>query len=197
MDFQDIFLKDAPPTKSNFLSRIFGIFNEEIVRIWANAEASPYRDLGRPTLYNKEDKNDFHTLDFLLQEKTTNNIYVTEMKCEIAYQNFKYLTLENPKQIERHESKPAFRKFIQTANDPDSYTIKVNKTSTTVNGAILIWGRVNAENKKDICTAKKLKDVLSVEQIIKELKAQNNTEYVHYIKNLQSWSNGLFTALID
>lgn len=38
------------PARDNFLSRLFGMFNEDIVRYWARDEQAPYENEGRPTL---------------------------------------------------------------------------------------------------------------------------------------------------
>ena len=40
----------APGSRGKYLSRVFGIFSEEIVRIWAADPRAPFEDLGRPTL---------------------------------------------------------------------------------------------------------------------------------------------------
>jgi hypothetical protein len=77
--------------KGNFLSRVFGLFNEEPVRCWAEMESSPYEYLGRPTLYPKEDSG-WTILDFAFRRRGDGRIFVSEMKCEIAYESFRYMT---------------------------------------------------------------------------------------------------------
>ena len=74
--------------RGNFLARVFGIFNEEIIRIWCRSESSPYKDKGRPTIYKDTNKRG-STLDFTLENTKTNEIYIAEMKCWIAYNNYK------------------------------------------------------------------------------------------------------------
>lgn len=69
--------------RDKYLSRVFGIFNEEFVRIWSRSDVSPYEDLGRPTIYDNDNSDRGSTLDFTLKDKTTSKIYVAEMKCEI------------------------------------------------------------------------------------------------------------------
>lgn len=46
-----------------FMSRLFGIFSEDIVRCWAKDPQCPYEDLGRPTLKRPDEKRGY-TLDF-------------------------------------------------------------------------------------------------------------------------------------
>ena len=69
---------DQSPSKTNskrdkFISRLFGIFSEEIIRIgFRNSVDNQYRltDIGRPTLYLKnelgEKTKEKYTLDFTL-----------------------------------------------------------------------------------------------------------------------------------
>lgn len=98
-DLSEIF-KDGPHEKGSFLSRVFGIFNEEIVRIWARDSRSPYNiHESRPTLYDQDNKP--YTLDFLFEQD--GKFYVSEMKCEIQYNNYRYWRLESPKQLEHHK----------------------------------------------------------------------------------------------
>ena len=50
--FDDV-IEKSTLNHDNFISRIFGIFNEEIVRIWCGNPNSSYEDLGRPSLYKR------------------------------------------------------------------------------------------------------------------------------------------------
>ena len=70
---------DASAARGKYLSRIFGIFSEEIVRMWASDHRCPYEDLGRPTLRRKGKKAGY-TLDFTLRHKETGKSYVAELK---------------------------------------------------------------------------------------------------------------------
>lgn len=92
---------DAPIARGKYLSRVFGIFSEEIVRQWASDPRCPYENLGRPTLRKRGDRVG-STLDFTLRHKSTGKSYVTELKCEIEYQNYKYLVLSDIKQLNHH-----------------------------------------------------------------------------------------------
>ena len=102
--------------RDNFLSRVFGIFSEEIVRAWCRAEDCPYCDLGRPSLY--ENGRRVATLDFTLQSKRTGEIFVAEQKCELAFENYKYLQLKSAQDLAHHTSK-AFQRFLELAKKPD------------------------------------------------------------------------------
>ena len=62
--------------------------------MWAKDDRAPYEDLGRPTIRSPEEARG-HTLDFALKDRATGKVYVTEMKCEIEYLNFRYFILES------------------------------------------------------------------------------------------------------
>jgi hypothetical protein len=88
MNFQNAF-KTNSVERDRFLSRVFGIFSEEIVRIWCRSEISDFTDLGRPTIKEVDSETRGSTLDLTLQSKSSGKIYVAEMKCELQYQNYK------------------------------------------------------------------------------------------------------------
>src|SRR5690349_3332416 len=74
--FHSIFRRAAcPAARAKFLSRLFGIFSEEIVSLWAQDDRAPYRSLGRPTI-KVVGTNRGHTLDFTLRERTTGKVFV-------------------------------------------------------------------------------------------------------------------------
>ena len=91
MDFVSLFKQDkADRKRGKYLSRLFGIFSEDIVRIWAADEKCHYEDLGRPSI-RFEDKT--YTLDFTFQHKQSRKVYIVEQKCEIEFQNYKFFIL--------------------------------------------------------------------------------------------------------
>jgi hypothetical protein len=90
----------AEPRRGAYLSRLFAFFCEEVVRHWAACEQSVYRDLGRPTVWGEDGRR--HTLDFTLERRRDGRRFVTEMKCEIEFEGYRYLTLTSPQQIEHH-----------------------------------------------------------------------------------------------
>ena len=106
---------DTRCKKEKFISRLFGIFNEEIVSIWCNNKKSHYRNLGRPTLYI--DGRHF-TLDFTFEDRNKKR-YIVEMKSELQYEKFKYMVLSNGSNVnyfQQHLKKKAFQLFV----DPKS-----------------------------------------------------------------------------
>jgi len=99
MNFESLFITEKEPFKGKserdkFLSRVFGIFSERIVEIWCQNPKAPFSNIGRPTIYYDEEGN-YCTLDFLLKDEK-GELFVTEMKCEIEYQRYKFFTLSDP-----------------------------------------------------------------------------------------------------
>ena len=125
MLFSDLFRSDSS-TRDKFLSRLFGIFSEEIVRCWASAPEAPYEDLGRPTVKAPTNESRGYTLDFTFRSKADDAIYIVEMKSELQYQNYKYLILSEPSQTPLKKGNPEqnlLKWSNQKANDPNRLCI--------------------------------------------------------------------------
>ena len=163
--------------RDKFYSRIFGIFSENIVSIWCNDPRSSYKNLGRPTIYINEEKKHF-TLDFTFQSRQDNRIYIGEMKCELEFQGYKFLTLDTATHITRHKAKRAFQLFLELAEFPASKPVKITGQFKTIHGAILVWGRFSQAGYTIATEQFKLHDVLSVENIIADLVKWENDEYL-------------------
>ena len=116
--------------------------NEEIIKIWCENSKSPFSNVGRPTIYDKDGR--YYTLDFLLKDEK-GNLFVTEMKCEIEYQKYKNLTLSNSKQLNHHRTKRAFQLFLENAVSPNKHSVKVKGEPFRVSGSALVWGRTSSE----------------------------------------------------
>ena len=202
--------------REKFLSRVFGIFSEDIVDIWGQNKKSSYENLGRPSLYTKDEKYLGTTLDFTFKDRKTNEIYIVEMKCEIQYQNFKYFYLRNEDELkkppegkgflEHHRKKTAFGRFEKLGKNPENYPEefivkyfdKEEKRKHKVEkiaGIILIWGKVDQEkieNKKIGYFHK----ILSVERMISDLIDWKDENFTCMIAEYQRWSNDMFDQLV-
>lgn len=194
--FEVIFQRDEDGARAKFLSRVFGIFSEEIVRIWANHEEAPYAELvpgGRPTL-KAPGEGRGHTLDFALRHKATDQVFVVEMKCEIEYQDFQYFVLDSPTQLEHH-TKDAFRAFLAAAGDAPRPKAFVKGREVAYDGAVLIWGAVTEAGRRTVMERTGLHDVLSVERICQDLVAWESPEYAELLGKRLRWSRELFEGL--
>lgn len=192
--------------RDNFLSRLFGMFNEEPVRIWGEMESSPYEYLGRPTLFPKGESG-YTVLDFAFRRKSDGVCFVSEMKCELAYNNYAYLTLDSISHVERHRSeqlrsgKQSFARFLEAATSPEKFLCKVTtrknkRIDLDFAGAILVWGRTSDQKKDVIVREFGFADVLTVEDIINDLLSSKSEQYQDLIARQRSQCEFLFSSLL-
>jgi hypothetical protein len=192
--FRRLFKVEPPaPARDKFLARLFGLFSEDIVRIWCEAPWSPYRDLGRPRVFSSRSGKG-HTLDFTLQSRKDGLTYVSEMKCWVEYQNYRYLTLRNADQLGAMEG-PAFNAFLSVACSPSSCKVSVNGSPQQISGAILIWGDVDDSGRIDVKRSHKIADVLSLQDIIDELVSKEHQPYLNFLEERLRWCQHLFQGL--
>lgn len=190
-----IFENRSESERAKFLSRVFGIFSEQIVSLWALNERAPYRDLGRPTIRTNGGSQGF-TLDFALQDRITGKVYVAEMKCEIEYQGFRYFVLKNGSQLDHHR-KPAFEAFLKAAHPTIDQTISIRGQNITSDGAILIWGAATPEGREHTIQSRGFHEVLSVDEICRDLAAWKCTRYSALIEQRRKWCGDLFDGLLS
>ena len=190
--FRNLF-ESTVTDRDMFLARLFGIFNEDIVRIWCEASWSPYRDLGRPRVTPPHGEKGY-TLDFTLQSRKDSSIYVAEMKCWVGYQDHRYLTLSNVKQLEELEG-PAFDAFLDAAKYPSRCKVSVNKKSHAISGAILIWGNVDDSGRTAIQRTHKIAHVFSLKDIIDQMVTRKHQPYLEFLKERCGWCEHLFQGL--
>lgn len=192
ISFKQLF-KSPNPTRDKFLSRLFGIFSEKLVRIWCKCPKSLYEDLGRPTLKQPGEKRG-STLDFTFRSRQDERIFVGELKCELEFENYRYLTLTAPSQLTHHTGE-AFQRFLAIAKNPRQYTVIARGKNVSVSGAVLVWGAVTPDGRRDVMEAFGLADVLSLEQIITDLLAWNIEDYHKLIEDRATWCQELSSAL--
>src|SRR5260370_14915232 len=132
--------------RDKFISRLFGIFNETIVRIWCRQPQAAFEDLGRPTL-KKQNGGKALTLDFTLRSSKDNRLFIAEMKCDLEYENYRYLRLTSAQQLDHH-TKPAFRWFLSFAKNPSLFSVKCDKKVIAPQGAILVWGCLTEQGRQ-------------------------------------------------
>lgn len=171
------------PSRDKFLSRLFGIFNEEIIRIWCRDSRSPYVDLGRPSvLAPNSDRTS--VLDFTLEHTKSGSRFVAEMKCEMEYENYKYLVLTDPSQLEHHKKK-AFADLLVATRTPNTVTVTVadgyHRRPVEAVGGILIWGSVSAEGRTAVIDKYGFADVISLEESMADLNRWNSLEFKEYV----------------
>lgn len=179
----------ADQKRGKFLSRLFGVFSEELVRVWARDERAPYRDLGRPTVIDEAGKA--RTLDFTFEERASGRRFVAEMKCEIEYQNYRFLSLTSPQQL-NHHCKPAFAAFLAAAREPAGREVRVQRVAYPIDGAILVWGTVSPEGGRSAIDTYGFHDVIGVDRVIADLQDWDAPELEALASQYRAWSNDLF-----
>lgn len=189
---ESIFRSDTL-ARDKLLSRVFGIFNEEIVRCWCNDPRSAYQDLGRPTLTDANTGR-YYTLDFAFRKRDSGCIYVGEMKCELEYENYRYLTLDSPSQL-RHHKGNAFKLFLASAISPTTFRVNVQGKLFPSDGAILVWGRSTQQGQDSVIKKYGLHTVLTVENIVKDLLHWQSKEFEELIATKGIWCIYLFAGL--
>lgn len=185
---------EALAARGKYLSRVFGIFSEEIVRIWASDPRAPYEDLGRPTLRAEGEKSG-STLDFTFRSRETGKVYVAELKCEIEYQDYRYLVLAESRQL-GHHSKPAFAALLAAATKQPQLRAYVAKKEIQIDGAILVWGAATPEGITLVCAEKGFSAVLTLAEIINDLQSWKSEAYRALLESRRAWSNQMYDALL-
>jgi hypothetical protein len=175
---------------------LFGIFSEEIVRCWCSNSNSLYEDLGRPVIRGAEDKG-ISVLDFTFKSRKDKLIYIVELKCELERRNYKFLKLKDISQLEHHQKKKAFDRFVKIAKNPNPYkvTTKNIKEELDISGAILIWGSITESGRTNVIDECRFKDVLSLENMISDLINWKDKTYFELNENLLDWCQELFNGL--
>jgi len=205
--FMEFFEKNIEENKISFLARVFGIFSEEIPKIWF--ELKGFQVLGRPTIsIENENKTEKATLDFC-QEKG-GKYYIVEQKCFLAYDDCKLLNTESDEfknafekwHNNKKEQTKAWKFFVNFNTNTGNYSItykknKNDKSKPLKNNEIkkkLIWGSIS-DNGKEIIKKHLGEDleIYSIEEMIKEII--NKEEYLNLIKSYQDSLIAFFNFL--
>jgi hypothetical protein len=193
--FQQIF-KVNNPKHAKFIARVFGIFSEEIVKVWAEDSRAPYKNLGRPTLRKRGEPAEKWTLDFTLEDRRNGQVFVVEMKCEIELLKFKYFILERDDHLNHHTKRAFVHAFLGAAKSPNDWDVAVAGKITNINGAILIWGDATQAGKDHVKNSKSLHEVLTIAEMRQDLCRWNSQEFKRLIADRQQWCDEMFVGLL-
>ncbi|MEX1253991.1 MAG: hypothetical protein WEE64_06600 [Dehalococcoidia bacterium] len=192
VSFERLFKSDDPP-RDKFLSRLFGIFGEEFVRIWASCDWAPYEDLGRPTARPDGDARGM-TLDFALRSRRDGRVFMTEMKCPLERRKYTYLTLTEQSQHAIFAN-DTFQRFFALAGRAKDLEMWGKRRRLKTSGAILVWGSATAGGKRALIDRVGLHDVLSLEDIIDDLIRHAVPEYLALLNERAAWCEDMFGVL--
>ena len=190
--FEAFFHSDTP-TRDKYLSQVFRLFSEQVVRTWCACGEASYEDLGRPTLY-RTGQTGGSTIDFTLRRRTTGETYAAELKCELEFDGYKYLRLTSADQL-RHHTSEAFVRFLALARDRDSIDVRTGGKPTPVDGAILIWGATTPEGRAAVTAACGFADVLSIEVMLTDLAHWRPDAWSSLVDRHRAWTTELFDML--
>lgn len=194
-NFIDLFKQPgASPARGKYLARLFGIFSEELVRIWAADPRAPYEDLGRPTLRLTGRKSG-STLDFTLRSRSTGKVYVAELKCEIEYKDYRYFVLTESRQLDHH-NKEAFGALLAAASRHHELPVYVKGQETPIDGAILVWGAATSEGRAAVSVQNGFAAVLTLAEIVEDLQTWRSEPFRALLTMRQDWSNELYRGLL-
>jgi hypothetical protein len=190
--FEDVFRTDQP-ARDNFLARLFGLFNEEVVRIWAGDPRARYEELGRPTLWPPGGGR-YHTLDFTLRDRETGKLFVSELKCELSWEGYRYLRLESPDQLDHHKG-AAFQAFLDVPKHSSAYGVRLASRPVDVDGIVLVWGAITESGRAGVMAEHGIADVLSLESMLDDLAEWGTPNWGERVDQLRAWSAWLFDYL--
>lgn len=185
--------------KASFLSRVFGIFREEIVKYWVDNDQCEYEDLGRPTIIKKSDGGKV-TLDYTFKKGET--VFIVEQKNFYGYSNGRLAEISTSETFIEAFEQWSKSKAKQTLAwdyflnfDPNNYIVQVNKQETLVDGRILIWADYTNEGKQMLMEKLNLKDIISVNEILNDLRKWGDKKYLEFITSREKWVMELFNGL--
>jgi hypothetical protein len=165
---------------------------EHVVRTWCDCPQAPFCNIGRPTL-RKPDETSGYTLDFTLEHRQSGQSYAAEMKCWTTWEHYRYLRLTETTQLEGI-TQPAFVEFLAFARDPAAYQVFVKGKPLAVAGAILVWGATTPQGRA-AATALGIANVLTVEEMVKDLHAWHPAAWQEFVSQRRSWAAELFDYL--
>ena len=193
--FNDFFQRPGTIGRDQFLSRLFGIFSEEVVREWCRLPDSPYDDIGRPHLTRAGERYG-HTLDFTLRDRTTGELFVAELKCELQFEGYRYLRLTTAQQVQHHANGAAFAKLLAIAKDPTSVDVRVGGRAADIAGAVLVWGSVAPEGRSAALNKYGFRDVLALEEMLPALHQARPATWAARVEALRDWSGELWDMML-
>ena len=120
---------------------------------------------------------------------------MAELKCEIEFNNYRFLRLEGSAQVQHHREKGAFQAFLDVAQAPDSRRVAIKGKTVPVDGAILVWGSASDAGRTDSRRGLGVADVLTIEDMLDDLERWRPAEWSEYISPRKRWSDELFLYL--
>lgn len=190
--------------KVNFLSRIYGVFSEEIVKIWCDNENNKeFEYIGKPHI-NIGNRKPLE-LDHLLKSKNT--YFIVEQKNFHGYKNGKLASMEDTdsffknfetwsKEKSKNQKSKAWDIFINFREHPKE--VKYNGESFPDIKTLLIWSKGTPEGKRKFIENSGIgvSEVLFLLDIKNDLIQWDDQKYKELIKGKKEWIDELFNDLL-
>ncbi len=194
--------------QNNYLSRLIGLFGEEISEKWLANDNSAYSNFGRPTIYwIEEGKKKRATLDFLIERE--GKIYIVEQKNFFAYNKGRLRTIDSSDDFRKafaswnttkNKATPAWKIF--NSFEQHEYEIKIGKKEyRKLDGKVVFWSDLIEADKDYFLTLSeelnrtRYNDAIGLVQMINDLKRWKDTDYEALIENYIQWNKDLFDNL--
>ncbi len=127
-NFDEMFKGSGDFKRVNFISRLFGLFNEQVVVHWCSCEQAEFSNLGRPTIRASDPKSRA-ILDFALEGRRgpeQGKVFVAEMKCWLAAEQGRHLRLTTMDFANPYcRENKSFQTFLDFAKAPAEFGVTV------------------------------------------------------------------------
>jgi hypothetical protein len=192
--------------KVNFLSRFFGTFNQEILKLWCeNENNKDFKYLkSEPSLYI--DQNKKPRLDHLIEYKGKN--FIVEQKAFYGFQNGNLTKMDDAmdyikrfdqwslRKIKEQRSK-AWVFFVELDfSEEKEYKVFIKEKAYQVHGKILVWSQATENGKIKFKEKLKLDHILLIEDMISDLAKWQDVTFKETLKLKQSWIDEIFSELL-
>lgn len=196
-------------TKSqvNFLSKIFATFNQDIIKIWCdNPNNKQYNYVSRePIIVVGEERT---RLDHLLEKNGKN--FIVEQKNFFGYKGGLITIIDDDpiflknfdswsNSKNKDQKSQAWQKFssLHFKKNLEPFVKLKNGEIKIIHGKILIWSKGTKEGKKILKHKLYLNDILTIEDMVIDLKKWGDADFKKLLKEKKKWINNLFSELIN
>ncbi len=190
VDFPALFKSDLP-ARDKFVARLFGLFSEEVVNLWAKNPACRYENLGRPTVRRAGEKKG-RTYDLALRDRETGEVAVAEVKYWPEFEGHRNLRMSDPREVER--ILPA--DFLNFAKAPKAFEVRVRSREIETDGATFVWGAFGPGIALEVAARYSFLDVLSLEEIVRDLLLWRDQGFVQALRMRRDWTAFMCQGLL-
>jgi len=112
----------------------------------------------------------------------------------VEFDDYRYLTLRDAGQL-LHLPDKNFQQFLKFAERPADYRVELQGRYIATEGAVLVWASVTPDGKASAKGLYRFADVLSLEEILAQLRAKMPPQWKNRLGELKSWNTQLLDFL--